>query len=86
MNPRPSASEGEGRIKRSGVSGRLEIVVRPRVTTMPSWWQLGRRVWLSVVEGRIEITRTPKGPRQGRRASTRIKRSLFALRSVRRTK
>lgn len=86
MNLRPSASKGEGRIKRSSVSGRLEMVVRPRLTTMPSWWQLGRRVWFSVVEGSIEITRTPEGPRQGQRPSTRIKRSVFALHSARRTK
>lgn len=86
MNPLPSASKGEGRIKRSGISGKLEMVVRPRATTMPSWWKLGRRVWLTVVEGHIEITRTPKGSRQGRRASTRIKRSLYALHSPRRTK
>lgn len=83
---RPIAPKGEGRLKRSGVSGSVEMVVRPRVTTMPDWWQLGRRVWLRVIEGRIEITRTPKGRRQGQRVSRRVKRGLFSLQAAQRRK
>ena len=48
-----------------------------------SWWQCGRRVWMSIRPPGLYITPTPSGPRGERRWSRRLQRAPLTL--VRRT-
>jgi hypothetical protein len=62
------------RIKRKQ-DGSQEVVVPDGMSP----WRLGQRVWFRAVQGRIEITLTPRGRRGSGRHSRRVRRGLRSI-------